>query len=660
MFRKLVTIVLGVFILLLLGVTPSSGQTYADVITVRVMLDFGDGSAYWQVADLDDNRSAIFATVQAAERLGFNIEIQWYSFGVFVEDIGDRNPVWPFWWHFLLWNSSQQDWQLSPLGASDVILTESDVIGWFLASDDPPSPGPMPLATPENPYPFVAFRGDLANRGTTPSQPPASPSLRWTFDFDGSEISASSVAADGHVYQVTWNGTHAIDLNTGGLLWKAEGVAGLSTPALVRTSPVLLPSGQVALVSDLIVGSRDGRLYRLRGNTGDTVWSVLLQEGAQFTGISSSPKVNKGRAVVGTFNETGGKGRLVSVHAGNGTVAWSLETSSIHMSSSAIYDGSIYVGLMGIFNPSQLTWEEPYGLLSVYEDNGTERWFLPTEGPVASSPTIADGVVYFTSRDGYLYGVTLQGLMTFREAIGPSTSSPVVKDGRVYAASGVLGTSGKVAAFALSGQRLWEFSPNGPVQSSLTWASGLLLFATNTEEGTLYALWAENGTTAWTYTPEPAQYILPTPVIVDGTVLIASDSGLLYALVEASLTRPTAAIDSPAEGETLNSTSVMVTGIASDDVEVQRVELSTDGMSWSLATGTASWSGSLELAVGPNTIYARVTDNAGNTNATSIFVTVRPPRQEPGIEYASFVPAGVVVAIILVAAVLYLRRRRRM
>lgn len=533
MFRKLVTIVLGVFILLLLGVTPSSGQTYADTITVRVMLDFGDGSAYWQVADLDDNRSAIFATEQAAERLGFNIEIQWYSFGVFVEDIGDRNPVWPFWWHFLLWNSSQQDWQLSPLGASDVILTESDVIGWFLASDDPPSPGPMPLATPENPYPFVAFRGDLTNSGTTPSHPPASPSLKWSFDFDGSEISASSVAADGHVYQVTWNGTHAIDLNTGELLWKAEGVAGLSTPALVRTSPVLLPSGQVALVSDLIVGSRDGRLYRLRGNTGDTVWSVLLQEGAQFTGISSSPKVNKGRAVVGTFNETGGMGQLLSVNVSSGSVVWSVETGSIHMSSPAIHEGAVYIGVMGLFNSSTLAWSEPFGVLSVAEENGSERWFFATEGPVASSPVVADGIVYFTSMDGYLYAVTVDGSLAYRASIGPSTSSPAIGSERIYAASGILGTGGRVAAFNTLGEMLWEFELVGPVQSSLTLASGILLFATNAEEGTLYAIDAEDGTLVWTYRPEPIQYILATPVVVDGLVLIASDNGFLYALEEA-------------------------------------------------------------------------------------------------------------------------------
>ncbi len=191
---------------------------------------------------------------------------------------------------------------------------------------------------------------------------------------------------------------------------------------------------------------------------------------------------------------------------------------------------------MGLFNPAQLTWEEPYGLLSVAEEDGADRWFFATDGPVASSPAVADGVVYFTSRDGHLYAVTVDGSAVFKASIGASTSSPAFKDGRIYAASGVLGTEGRVTAHTTEGELLWEFQPNGPVQSSLTLASGFLLFATNAEEGTVYALSAEDGTVVWTYRPTPVQYILSSPVVVDGIVLIASDNGFLYAIEEEART----------------------------------------------------------------------------------------------------------------------------
>ncbi|MEE9592555.1 MAG: PQQ-binding-like beta-propeller repeat protein, partial [Thermoplasmata archaeon] len=136
----------------------------------------------------------------------------------------------------------------------------------------------------------------------------------------------------------------------------------------------------------------------------------------------------------------------------------------------------------------------------------------------------------FTTRDGYLYAVRTEGTLVFRTRIGPSTSSPAVGSGIVYAASGVLGTGGNVAAFDLQGDPRWSFTPNGPVQSSLTLAGDRLVFATNTEAGTVYALDAPTGDLVWTYVPEPQQHILPTPVVIDGLVIVASDSGFVYAL----------------------------------------------------------------------------------------------------------------------------------
>ncbi len=509
------------FTLLILMPVPAAAQLYDDTISVSVMFDFGDGSVLWHDALLEDNRTAILATELAASHLGLHVETRWFPFGAFVEDIGDRDPVYPLWWHLLLWNETTSKWELASLGASEILLAQGDIIGWFLAEDDPPWPGTVPLATPAHPYPITSFRGDLANSGFTNASIAKVPSLAWSFDLDGAEISASPVAAKGVVYQVTWNGTYALDIESRELIWQVEAVAGISTPAI--------------LSGDLVVGSRDGRLYRLKGDTGEVVWSVLLQAGAQFTGIASSPKLYSGRAFVGTFNESGGPGRLLAVNLTNGALVWSVETGSIHMSSPAVQGGRVYVGVMGLFDGTSLTWGAPYGLLSVGVTDGGGRWFYPTDGPVASSPVVAEGIVYFTSRDGYLYGVTMEGSLAFREEIGPSTSSPAVRGDMVFAASGILGTEGRVVAFDIGLGRLWEFTPNGPVQGSVTLAGTLVLVATNAEEGTVYALRAADGMLEWSFTPEPSQYILSTPVVVDGLVLVPPDSGLLFAIGEAPL-----------------------------------------------------------------------------------------------------------------------------
>ncbi len=51
--------------------------------------------------------------------------------------------------------------------------------------------------------------------------------------------------------------------------------------------------------------------------------------------------------------------------------------------------------------------------------------------------------------------------------------------------------------------------------------------------------------------------------------------------------------------------------------------------SWQIASGTTSWSKSVILASGSNTIYARATDTSGNTKETSVMVTYSPPDWNP-------------------------------
>src|SRR5205809_52156 len=104
---------------------------------------------------------------------------------------------------------------------------------------------------------------------------------------------------------------------------------------------------------------------------------------------------------------------------------------------------------------------------------------------------------------------------------------------------------------------------------------------------------------------------------------------------------PSVAISSPSNNTVLSSTTVTLRGTASDNVAVQRVELSTDGTGWNTASGTTTWSGTTTLHLGTNVIYARATDTSGNQATVQITVTV-----------AGYGPTGldpVILATILVA-----------
>ena len=79
-----------------------------------------------------------------------------------------------------------------------------------------------------------------------------------------------------------------------------------------------------------------------------------------------------------------------------------------------------------------------------------------------------------------------------------------------------------------------------------------------------------------------------------------------------------------------------MTGTASDNVGVASVEVRVNSGAWQNATGTTSWSKSVTLASGGNTIEARSKDTAGNySTTTSISATYNPPDTT-----APTVPAG--------------------
>jgi hypothetical protein len=86
-------------------------------------------------------------------------------------------------------------------------------------------------------------------------------------------------------------------------------------------------------------------------------------------------------------------------------------------------------------------------------------------------------------------------------------------------------------------------------------------------------------------------------------------------------TKPTISITSPANNQKFNTATITVSGTASDNVALSKVEVKVGSGTWQTATGTTSWSKSVTLASGSNTIYARATDTSGNIKETSIAVT---------------------------------------
>jgi PGF-CTERM protein len=91
-------------------------------------------------------------------------------------------------------------------------------------------------------------------------------------------------------------------------------------------------------------------------------------------------------------------------------------------------------------------------------------------------------------------------------------------------------------------------------------------------------------------------------------------------------TPPTVSIESPISGDTFTTATITVSGKASDNEGVSRVEVKVGSGGWVNASGTTVWSKTVTMSQGLNTINVIAIDTSGNSSETaSITVAYNPP-----------------------------------
>lgn len=101
--------------------------------------------------------------------------------------------------------------------------------------------------------------------------------------------------------------------------------------------------------------------------------------------------------------------------------------------------------------------------------------------------------------------------------------------------------------------------------------------------------------------------------------------------VAADTTAPAVSITAPVAGATVSGTTT-VTGTASDNVALARVEVAVDAGAWQTASGTSSWTSTVQssaFTAGSHSITARATDSSGNNSSTTVSVTVNNGDTQP-------------------------------
>jgi outer membrane protein assembly factor BamB len=226
--------------------------------------------------------------------------------------------------------------------------------------------------------------------------------VRWRRRIGPSET--SPLVVDGRLFVGDWRGkVYALRANSGEVLWTHE------TDDQVKGA--LAYSG-----GRLFVGSYDHHVYALKARTGKRVWRAGAQERLGPRGrFYSTPAVAYGRVYVGATD-----GKVYSFGATSGKVRWSHDTGDFVYSSPAVWRRRVFIGsYTGEFYAFDAA-------------TGDVEWKFRADGPISGSPTVIDGVVYFATLEERTYAVdarTGKQVWTFPDG----KYTPVVADReRVY------------------------------------------------------------------------------------------------------------------------------------------------------------------------------------------------------------------------------------
>jgi outer membrane protein assembly factor BamB len=203
---------------------------------------------------------------------------------------------------------------------------------------------------------------------------------------------------------------------------------------------------------------------------------------------------------------------------------------------------------------AQSTFHGSIARTGVYDSPGPTKltgakWSFKTNGPIVSSPAIANGVVFIGSLDGSLYAIDQEtGQQKWKtDPTDSISSSPAVFDGIVYYLSydralyAVAADTGTVKwLFATNGERRFEAKglhglaptdqniadPMDVFLSSPAVFHGRVYFGSS--DGHVYAVDAKSGVLQWSFLTK--DIVHASPAIANNTVYVGSWDSYLYAL----------------------------------------------------------------------------------------------------------------------------------
>lgn len=369
-----------------------------------------------------------------------------------------------------------------PRGPSERLLVAWPV-AWLLPALAFASPDPWPM-----------FRGNPQRTGHAAVEGPSHGRVVWRFHAGAPVRSPPAVAADGTIYFGSdARKIHAVDPSgklrdafpVKGRVWAAPLLADgrvfvgsddqrfyalewrdgrLALAWQHRTRDFVLGSA-LPIGSDVVFGSWDGGLYRLRRPDGRLRWRYRCRGD-----VESSAALSRDRRTI----YVGSRDRKLHAVSSAGRRRWWMRAGDSVNSTPAVgADGTIFVG-------------SDDGRLYAVSPRGERRWAFRAEADILSSPALhpSGETVYVGSHDGRLYAIDARtGQPRWRFDCDVVWSSPAVdRAGNVYFGA----WDGKVFSLSSGGEVRWTVATGGPIWSSPALAPGRLYIGSN--DGYLYAI----------------------------------------------------------------------------------------------------------------------------------------------------------------------------
>jgi len=316
-------------------------------------------------------------------------------------------------------------------------------------------------------------------------------------DANGAAVAGDRVIAtcdDGHVY--------ALELTTGRVMWKRKG------EGKMYSSP--LPLGD-----RVVVGDATGHLYAFALQDGSPLWSAQL-DGALRGGASSD-----GERVYAVSQ----RGEAVALDP-TGTVRWRKKLEYAPDSPIEAYAAPIVTTEALIIPYARDTYYEHPAIIALSKRSGVVLWKASAQGSdwgnIRATPALAgETLVYAEPYSGDVVGIASRtGKVRYRKTVGPcffpQWAAPAAARGTVYVPrfDGAL-----YAVNAAEGKLLWQLYLG---EASLV-GSALPPAFSQAPHG--------QGSCAWDV-PVGAPLYAPPAIAEDGTLLVGSGEGKLYAITD--------------------------------------------------------------------------------------------------------------------------------